>query len=225
MERAATQELSQEGGWWQIIIRYSLEILQELQQAVSLSKFLTILRHLLEQRFCLHLENRQLIEHRRIQHGIGILLEWENPLVLSGSYRWPAADGFLGRYTSIFIVADDAAQQTVVRCRDVIVIIQQNGGQRRSIHTEDLLFGNMRRKLRIQGVDSLYHQNIVRLQLQLLSTLHTLARREIVFRQFHLLATEERIKLLVEQIEVQGIDALKIKITISSFGVLSLSTK
>ena len=72
----------------------------------------------------------------------------------------------------------------------------------------------MRRKLRIQGVDSLYHQNIVRLQLQLLSTLHTLARREIVFRQFHLLATEERIKLLVEQIEVQGIDALKIKITI-----------
>lgn len=149
----------------------------------------------------------------------------ENPPVLSGSYGWPAADGFLGRYTSIFIVADDAAQQTVVRCRDVIVIIQQNGGQRRSIHTEDLLFRNMRRKLRIQGVDSLYHQNIVRLQLQLLSTLHTFARREIVFRQFHLLATEERIKLLVEQIEVQGIDALKIKITISSFGVLSLSTK
>lgn len=77
MERAAAQELSQERGWRQIIIRYSLEILQELQQAVSLSKFLTILRHLLEQRLCLHLENRQLIEHRRVQHGIGILLEWE----------------------------------------------------------------------------------------------------------------------------------------------------
>ena len=75
MERAAAQKLSQEGGWRQIIIRYSLEILQELQQAVSLSKLLTILRHLLEQRLCLHLENRQLIEHRRIQHGIGILLE------------------------------------------------------------------------------------------------------------------------------------------------------
>ena len=68
----------------------------------------------------------------------------------------------------------------------------------------------MSRQLRIQGMDSLYHQHIVRLHLQFLSTLHTLARREIIFRQLHLLATEEGVKLLVQQIEIQGIDALKI---------------
>ena len=90
------------------------------------------------------------------------------------------------------------------------MIIQQNGGQRRRIHTINLLLRNMSRQLRIQGMDSLNHQHIVRLHLQLLSTLHTLARREIIFRQLHLLATEESVKLLVQQIEIQGIDALKI---------------
>ena len=116
----------------------------------------------------------------------------------------------LRRHTSIFIVADDATEQSVVGGRDIVMIIQQNGGQRRRIHTINLLLRNMSRQLRIQGMDALNHQHIVRLHLQLLSTLHTLARREIIFRQLHLLTTEESVKLLVQQIEIQGIDALKI---------------
>ncbi len=75
MERTAAQELSQQGSRRQIIIRYSLEVLQELKQAVSLSILLTILRNLLQQRLCLHLDYSQLIKHRRIEHGIGILLD------------------------------------------------------------------------------------------------------------------------------------------------------
>ena len=68
----------------------------------------------------------------------------------------------------------------------------------------------MRRQLWVQGVDSLYHQHIARLQLQFLSALDALARRKIIFRQIHLLTTEEGIELVVEQVEIQRIDALKI---------------
>ena len=129
-------------------MRDSLEILQEFQQSVSFRIFLAVFRNLLQQWFCLHLEHGQLIEHRRIEHRIGILLEREYPFVLASSYRWPAVNGLLSRYTSIFIVADDAAQQTVVGCRNIIMIIQQDGSQCRSIYAVNLLFRNMRRQFR-----------------------------------------------------------------------------
>ena len=87
MERAAPQELSQKRSRRQIIIRYTLEVFQELKQPVSLSIFLTILRNLLQQRLCLHLDYSQFIKHRRIEHRIGILLEREYPLVLTCPYR------------------------------------------------------------------------------------------------------------------------------------------
>ena len=56
MERAAPQELSQKRSRRQIIIRYTLEVFQELKQPVSLSIFLAILRNLLQQRLCLRLD-------------------------------------------------------------------------------------------------------------------------------------------------------------------------
>ena len=71
MERAAPQELSQKRSRRQIIIRYTLEVFQELKQPVSLSIFLAILRNLLQQRLCLRLNHSQFIKHRRIEHRIG----------------------------------------------------------------------------------------------------------------------------------------------------------
>ena len=56
MKRAAPQELSQKRSRRQIIIRYTLEVFQELKQPVSLSIFFTILRNLLQQRLCLRLD-------------------------------------------------------------------------------------------------------------------------------------------------------------------------
>ena len=56
MERAAPQELSQKRSRRQIIIRYTLEVFQELKQPISLSIFFTILRNLLQQRLCLRLD-------------------------------------------------------------------------------------------------------------------------------------------------------------------------
>ena len=77
----------------------------------------------------LTLDDSQLEEHRRIEHRVGILLEGEYPLVLSCTDRRPAADGFLSRDSPVLMVADDTAQQTVVCCRDIIMVVEQDGGQ------------------------------------------------------------------------------------------------
>ena len=117
-------------------------------------------------------------------------------------------NGFLGRDTPILVIADDAAEQTVVCCRDVIVIVQKNRGQRRSIYSEYLLLRDVSRQFRVQCMNALYHQHIVIVHLQLVAALFTLSALEIILRQFYLLTTEEGVELLVDQIEIQGIDAL-----------------
>ena len=58
-------------------------------------------------------------------------------------------NGFLGRDTTIFVIADDTAEQTVVCCRDIIVIVQKNRGQRRSIYSEYLLLWDVGRQFRV----------------------------------------------------------------------------
>ena len=51
-------------------------------------------------------------------------------------------------------------------------------------------------------MNALYHQHIVIVHLQPVAALFTLAALEIILRQFYLLATEQGIKLLVDQIKV-----------------------
>ena len=48
--------------------------------------FRTILRHLFQQGFCLTLDNSQFEKHGCIEHGVGILLIGEDPLVLTSAY-------------------------------------------------------------------------------------------------------------------------------------------
>jgi hypothetical protein len=68
---------------------------QEAQQAVCLAILLAVLGDLLQQRFCLCLNDGKLKEHGCVYHRIGILLEWEYPFVLSCTHRRPTAYGLL----------------------------------------------------------------------------------------------------------------------------------
>ena len=169
MERTSAKKLAQQRRGRQIVERNALEILQELQQSVSLSILVAVFGHLLQQRFCLHLENSQLVEHGRIEHGIGILLERENPLVLASTYRRPSVNRVLSRDATIFVIAYDAAQQTVVGCRDVVVIVEQNSGKRRGIDTENLLVGNLGCQFGIERMNAFHHEHIIVVHLESLS--------------------------------------------------------
>ena len=145
--------------------------------------FGTVLWNRLKQWFCLTLDDSQLEKHGGIEHRIGILLEGEYPLILTSTDRRPAADGLLSRDSPVLMVADDAAQQTVVGSRHIVVVVEQDGGQRRSIDTEYLFVRDLRCQLRVQRVDALHDQYLLLLQLQFLAALLTGACGEVITRQ------------------------------------------
>ena len=84
-EGRTTQELTQQGCWRDLCLRNRFDIFQELQQAVGFGMFRTVLRHLLQQGFCLTLDNSQFEKHGCIEHGVGILLIGEDPLVFTST--------------------------------------------------------------------------------------------------------------------------------------------
>lgn len=57
-------------------------------------------------------------------------------------------------------------------------------------------------------MNAFHHKHIIVVHLESLAALLTLAALEIVLRQFHLLTTEEGIKLVVDLLKVEGIDTL-----------------
>ena len=159
-------------------------------------------------------DDSQLEKHGRVEHGIGILLIREYPAVLTLAHRRPAADGVLCGDTTVLMVADDAAQQTVIGGRNIVMGVQQDGGQCRGIDTEYLIIGNILGQFRIQGMDTLYHQYLITLHLQTLPTAYTLTSREVIAGQFHLLASEQGIHLFIKQRNVQGMEMLEIIVSL-----------
>ena len=217
-ERASAQKLAQEAGRGNVIIGHRREIAEELEQAVGLGMFLTVLGHLLQQRFGLGPDDGKLEEHGRVEHRIGILLIGEYPLVLARPHAGPAADGVAGVDSAILIVADDAAQQPVVGGGNVVVGVEKDGRQGRGIDAELLLFGNQGRQFGIERVYAFHHEHIVFVHPQSLSAALAHARLEVVFGQLHLLSAEKGTELFVDERQVEGVDALVVEFSRLVFG-------
>ncbi len=66
-------------------------------------------------------------------------------------------------------------------------------------------------------MDALDDEDVVLPHLQFLAARMAGASGEVVLRQLHLLATEEGIKLLINQFEVEGIEAL---VVVFAIGIL-----
>ena len=63
-------------------------------------------------------------------------------------------------------------------------------------------------------MDTFHHQHLVAFEPQFLTAHLTLAFLEIIARQLHLISTEQRLQLFVQQGEVQGVQVFKIIVTI-----------
>ena len=94
------------------------------------------------------------------------------------------------------------------------MIIEQNGSQCRGINTEYLIVRNLRGKLRIQGVNTLNHQHLVALKLQLLATTFAASLLEVITRQLYLFTSKQGCELLIKQRQIQGVQMLEIVVTL-----------
>ena len=173
--------------------------MEELQQPISLSILHAVLRNLFQERDGLLANDSQFEDHGSVEHGIGLLLVREYPAVLAPTDAGPAQDGVASGHAAVLVVADDASQQPVVGGRDVVVVVEKDGGQRRGVHTEELVLRHFSRQLGVQGVDTFHDEHFVVLQPQLSSAHTALSRGEVVAGQLHLLAPEQCVQLLVEQ--------------------------
>ena len=129
METAASNKFANQRCGRQVLTGNGAEQLKEILELACLGILRTVLGNLLQDRSDHILNDRNLKYHGRIEHGIGIFLIWEYPLFLAGADRCPAPDGILSGVAAVFVVACYTAQQTVVGCGDIVVIVQQDGGE------------------------------------------------------------------------------------------------
>ena len=103
--------------------RHGGEIAKELAQAISFGILGAIFGHLFEQGLGLRLDNGQLEKHGRIEHGICMFLIGEYPFGFARTNTGPTLDGFVGRNTTILMVANNAPKQSVIGGGYVIVVV------------------------------------------------------------------------------------------------------
>ena len=130
LEGASSCELSEQACRRHLFAWNAAEVSQKLAQATCLSILHGPLRHLLKDGHHLLAYHSYLVEKGTIERRVGKVLEGENPLLLASPDARTALDGLYGRESTVAIVADDAAKQADVGRRDVVVVVQLNGGQR-----------------------------------------------------------------------------------------------
>ena len=65
-----------------------------------------------------------------VEEHIGVFLIWIYPLHLGAADIRPVHDRFAGRKRSLVEIAYDASEETVVACRDTVVVIQRDACDR-----------------------------------------------------------------------------------------------
>ena len=161
LKRTATQKFAKQRSWRNAARRNRFEISQEFAQAISLGILGRLFRHLFQQRQRLFTQGSQFKEQSRVHHFVSLFLEGENPPFLAPSHRRPLANRFLRRTRPIFVVAHNAAQQAVVGSWNVVMVVEHDGRQCRSINFKLMLIGHPLRQFRVQRVNTLQNQNIV----------------------------------------------------------------
>ena len=88
--------------------------------------------------------------------------------------------------------------------------------QSRQIYLELELFRNSRRELVVESVDSFHNQNVVLRQLHRVACIISLALGKVIRRDFHRLAVEQINKIVVQQPNIESLQALIIRLAVWS---------
>ena len=104
------------------------------------------------------------------------------------------------------------ADQTSVRCRQRIMLIDGELSQRGDVDLVLVLLGNRVGELVIQAMNTLDDHNVIACKLHIVTTILSLLGLEVEDRKFDTLAMQEGGHILVEQLDVQTIDTLEVNL-------------
>ena len=165
--------------------------MDELEEAVGLGKFGTVLGHAAEDGLGMVLQHGKLNEIGAVEHDIGRFLIGINPLLLCIQHILPVGDGFpRGERTGV-VVPYDAPQQAVVAGGDAVVVVQEGSGERVDENLELGAVRNLAGKAGIEGVDTLDEEDASFSQFELFPVVFPQAGDKIEFRNAHFFPVQE----------------------------------
>ena len=106
-------------------------------------------------------QDGKLYVQRRVEHHVCILLERQDPFLLSIADVLPMADGLLCCESTFIIIADDATQQTVITRRNPIMVVERDACQSGDKDLELHSIWNMLCENGIQRVNTFYDEHAV----------------------------------------------------------------
>ena len=169
--------------------------MDELQQAMCLGIFGAVLWDGGEDRLGMIAQDGKLDVEGRVEHHVGILLIWIYPFLFALAYGRPLADCLAGSESSLVVVAYDAAEQTVVACRNPVVVVERDSCECRGLDLVLVLIGNLRGEHRVESMDALDEQYLALAKLQPLAVVFALACSEVIFGNLDLLAFKQSLEI------------------------------
>ena len=165
-------------------------------------------------------EQSQFVLEACAEVDVGILLVGHNPSVFSASHGWPAGKGIGGSGGTELGIAHHATDEAVVGGAVVGAIVVLGHGESGDVDAEEGIGGDASRKLRIETVDAFHDEDGLGGETQALPAEQALAGGEVVAWQFYLLALKELVEVLLEEVDVDGIEALEVVVAFLVEGCL-----
>ena len=161
------------------------------------------------------LEHCQFVERGAVKDNVCILLEGENPTLLTAANRIPHRERLLNRCASCFVVAHRAAQQAQISACNAVMVIEIERQQRADVHFEHLACVQfLGEQNGIEGVESLYDNNRILAQAQAMPYPLPLALFEVEGRDLHLFARKKLAEVNGEELGINGVDVLEVNASV-----------
>ena len=174
--------------------------------------------HLAQDGLHLGAQYRYLVEERRVEYCVGILLIGEYVLLLAAADAGPALQRREGVVAARIVVARDAAQQAVVRGGYAREVVHRHRRQTRDVDAELAAARDAGCQLRVETVYSLHDYDRLGAELERLLVPLARAGDEVVARHLDTLAVDKAFEVVVEQLQVYGFERLVIVFAVLILG-------
>jgi len=153
-EVGIAEEFAQDGVVGDKMVVNGQEPFQEGEQALGLDVLGGAVGDLAQQRFDEGLEDRQLVDQRRVEHHVGVFLEGKDITLLAPADGVPAFDGILGAVAALAGIPDDAADQAGIGGGDAVLVVEVELREGRDIETIGEFGREPGQQVRVQAMDA-----------------------------------------------------------------------
>lgn len=167
-EATAADEFPQDGRRWHRIGVDGDEAVYEVEKTKRGLPRPVLTGNLQQVALSEHFQHGDFVYQRRIEDSVGMMLEWEDVLAFSMPHVFPSRDIVCGAPSAGAAVSNDAANQSDVGGMNPIHSIEWQLCEWTDEYPKRTILSASGQQARIQPVDTLKHQNALRIETKLL---------------------------------------------------------